>query len=194
MPPLFTFSGEPSSFGITCLVHLRGVYVWLLQPRWLIIAMSNPEFSFLIWDSKKWASSISKGFPCGSADEESACSVGDLGSIPGLGRSPGEGKSHWSKPTPVFWPGESHSQWGHKELDKSEWLSLSFLSLSILKNYKRANIHIVLGQKARCRMFWRAPHDLFPSLVNVKYTIHQLFGKRRTKYWYHSVGIQMRVY
>ena len=32
------------------------------------------------------------GFPCGSAGRESACNVGDLGSIPGLGRSPGEGK------------------------------------------------------------------------------------------------------
>ena len=32
-------------------------------------------------------------FPCGSADKESACNSGDLGSIPGLGRSPGEGKS-----------------------------------------------------------------------------------------------------
>ena len=32
------------------------------------------------------------GFPCGSADKESACYVGDLGSIPGLGRFPGEGK------------------------------------------------------------------------------------------------------
>ena len=32
------------------------------------------------------------GFPCGSAGGESACNVGDLGSIPGLGRSPGEGK------------------------------------------------------------------------------------------------------
>ena len=31
------------------------------------------------------------GFPCGSAGKESACNAGDLGSIPGLGRSPGEG-------------------------------------------------------------------------------------------------------
>ena len=31
------------------------------------------------------------GFPGGSAGKESTCSVGDLGSIPGLGRSPGEG-------------------------------------------------------------------------------------------------------
>ena len=34
------------------------------------------------------------GFPCGSADKESACDVGDLGSIPGLGRSPGEGNGN----------------------------------------------------------------------------------------------------
>ena len=32
------------------------------------------------------------GFPCGSAGKESTCNVGDLGSIPGLGRSPREGK------------------------------------------------------------------------------------------------------
>ena len=52
-------------------------------------------------------------FPRGSAGKESACSVGDLGSISGLGRSPGE----------VFWPGELHGQrslagyspWGRKE-------------------------------------------------------------------------------
>ena len=30
------------------------------------------------------------GFPCGSAGKESSCNVGDLGSIPGLERSPGE--------------------------------------------------------------------------------------------------------
>ena len=29
--------------------------------------------------------------PCGSADKESACNAGDLGLIPGLGRSPGGG-------------------------------------------------------------------------------------------------------
>ena len=38
--------------------------------------------------------SIFLGFPCGSAGKESACNAGDLGSIPGLGRSPGEGKGY----------------------------------------------------------------------------------------------------
>ena len=35
-----------------------------------------------------------EGFPCGSAGKESACNVGDLGLIPGLGRSPGEGRGN----------------------------------------------------------------------------------------------------
>ena len=34
------------------------------------------------------------GFPCGSAGKESAHNAGDLGSIPGLGRSPGEQKGY----------------------------------------------------------------------------------------------------
>ena len=35
-----------------------------------------------------------EGFPCGSAGKESACNVGDLGSIPGLGRSSREGNGY----------------------------------------------------------------------------------------------------
>ena len=44
--------------------------------------------------------------------------------IPGLGRSPGEGKGYLL----VFWPGEFHglySPWGRKESDTAERLSLS---------------------------------------------------------------------
>ena len=41
-------------------------------------------------------------FPGGSEVKASACKVGDLGSIPGFGKSPGGGQ-----PTPVFLPGES---------------------------------------------------------------------------------------
>ena len=34
------------------------------------------------------------GFPVGSYGKESSCNVGDLGLIPGLGRSPGEGNGY----------------------------------------------------------------------------------------------------
>ena len=46
------------------------------------------------------------GFPGGSAGKESACNVEDLGLVPRLGRSPGEGKQS----TPVFLLGEFHGQ------------------------------------------------------------------------------------
>ena len=35
-----------------------------------------------------------RGFPDGSDSKESVCYVGDLGSIPGLGRSSGEGNGY----------------------------------------------------------------------------------------------------
>ena len=63
-------------------------------------------------------------FPCGSAGEESACNVGDLGLIPGLERSPGEGKGY-----PLQYSSLENSMvcspWGRKQLDTTERLSLS---------------------------------------------------------------------
>ena len=61
-----------------------------------------------------------KGFPCGLAGKESACNAGDLGSIPGLERSPGEGKGY-----PLQYSGlensmDYYSSWGRKELDTTE--------------------------------------------------------------------------
>ena len=65
-------------------------------------------------------------FPGDSEGKESACSAGDPGSIPGLGRSPGEGKGY---PLQYFGLENSmdsiYSLWGHKELDTTERLSLS---------------------------------------------------------------------
>ena len=66
------------------------------------------------------------GFPCGSAGKESAYDIGDLGSIPGLGRSRGEGKGYpprYSGHGLVFWPGELHglySPWSCKESNTTE--------------------------------------------------------------------------
>ena len=68
------------------------------------------------------------GFLCGSAVKESTCNVGNLGSIPGMGRSPREGNGY----PPVFWTGEFHpSPWGGKESDTTEWLSLSQMCVCV---------------------------------------------------------------
>ena len=48
-----------------------------------------------------------RGFPGGLDSKEFNCNVGDLGLIPGLGRSPGGGGGGGAwQPTPVFLPGE----------------------------------------------------------------------------------------
>ena len=47
------------------------------------------------WERQRWERDLVSGFfPGGAANKEPAWNAGDLGSIPGLGRSPGEGKSN----------------------------------------------------------------------------------------------------
>ena len=46
------------------------------------------------WRRKQLPTPVFLGFPCDSAGKESACNAGDLGSIPGLGRSPDEGNCY----------------------------------------------------------------------------------------------------
>ena len=46
------------------------------------------------WRREKLPTPVFLGFPCGSAGKESARYAGDLGSIPGLRKSLGEGKGY----------------------------------------------------------------------------------------------------
>ena len=61
-------------------------------------AMQETPVQFLVgkilWRRDRSPTPVFFGFPCGSAGKESACNVGDLGSIPGLRRSPGKGKGY----------------------------------------------------------------------------------------------------
>ena len=62
--------------------------------------------------------SYTSSFPSGLEVKGSACNVGDLGSIPRSGRSPGEGKGY-----PLQYSGLENSMdspWGHKESDTTE--------------------------------------------------------------------------
>src|SRR5574337_1295379 len=77
------------------------------------------------------------GFPGGSDGKESAHIEGDLGSIPELGRSPGEGNGY-----PLQYSvmensrGEFHglySPWGQNESDTTECLSLSLTPFYVVK-------------------------------------------------------------
>ena len=58
-------------------------------------AMQDSQFDSwvrkIFWRRDRLPTPVFLGFPGGSAGKESARNAGDLGSIPGLGRSPGEG-------------------------------------------------------------------------------------------------------
>ena len=56
------------------------------------------------WRRERLPTSVFLGFPGVSAGKESTCNGGDLGSIPGLGRSAGEGKGY-----PLQYPGLENS-------------------------------------------------------------------------------------
>ena len=79
------------------------------------------------WRRDRLPTPVFLGFPCGSDDKESACKAGDLGSIPGLGRSPG--KATHSTILPGEFHGQrslaGHSPRGRKESDTTERLSTS---------------------------------------------------------------------
>ena len=94
--------------GVTISLHRRrgGEKKLPVWPGWaslVVQLVKNPPAMWETWvQSLGWEDPLEKrklptpvflGFPCDLAGKESACNTGDLGSIPGLGRSPGEGKA-----------------------------------------------------------------------------------------------------
>ena len=87
-------------------------------------AMQENPVQFLGWDDllerrDRPPTPVFLGFPGGSAGKESACNVGDLGLVPGLGRSPGEGNGY-----PLQYSGQENSM-DYTVLDMTEQLSQS---------------------------------------------------------------------
>ena len=103
-----------------------------------------------------------EGFPGGSNDKESSCNAGDLGSIPGLGRSPGEGEGY-----PLQYSGLESSK-GRKELDKTERLSLpsntNNPTYNFLKTYKGLSSVEVVN---KCKFLSRPPDSLASGNISV---------------------------
>ena len=60
-----------------------------MQETWF-----DPWVRKILWRRERLYTPVFLGFPGGSGGKESACSVGDLVSTPGLGRSPGKGKGY----------------------------------------------------------------------------------------------------
>ena len=68
---------------------------------------------------------IVQDFPDSSVGKESTCNAGDLGSIPGSGRSPGEGKGYPFQYSGLENSMDCISPWDGRESDITEQLSFS---------------------------------------------------------------------
>ena len=106
------------------------------------------------------------GFPGGSAGKESACNTGDLGSIPGLRRSPGGGHANPLQYSCLENPhGQrclvGYSQWGCKKSDRTEWLSIYVYILEYYSAIKKKEIVLFLAT-------WIDLEIIIPSEVSQK--------------------------
>ena len=85
----------------------------------------DPWVEKIPWRKELLPTPVFMAFPGRSYGKDSACNAGDLGSIPGLGRSPGVG--HGNPPqysclenTPRQRSLAGYGPWGRKELDTTE--------------------------------------------------------------------------
>ena len=71
---------------------------------------------------------VIQGLPPWLNSKKSICNAEDTGSIPGLGRSPGEGNGYLLQYSCLenSMDRRVYSPWGHKELVTAEWLSLCY--------------------------------------------------------------------
>ena len=101
--------------------HTRRVLLLYFQSTYLFISV----FHFLL------------GFPDSSVGKESACNAGDLGLIPGLGRSPGEGKDYRLQYSGLENSMDCIVHGVAKELDTAEWLSLPVISSKVFNRIEK---------------------------------------------------------
>ena len=78
-----------------------------------------------------------KGFPGGSDGKESACKAGDLGSVPGSGRSPGEAKGY-----PLQYSCLDNF------MDKGAWQAIVHGVTKSQTQLSDFHFHLLLGKKA----------------------------------------------
>ena len=100
MPP-----GSACAISIICKSQIRDTRSFVILPShefesqargWELVSQSVSEGPSLTASTDRTlvSTSHSLDFLCGSPCKESACNAQDLGLIPGLGRSPGEGKGY----------------------------------------------------------------------------------------------------
>ena len=84
------------------------------------------SYTWVLKNSKYYSTTCSMGFPGGSAGKESTCNAGDLGSIPGSGRFPGEGNGNPLQYSCLENPMDGGAWWAPVHgVTKSRWTRMS---------------------------------------------------------------------
>ena len=109
------------------------------------------------WRRDRLPTPVFLGFSCGSAGKESAHSVGDLGLIPGLGRSPGEGKGNLLQYSGLRIPWTVQSM-GLQRVGY-DWVTFTFYTpewASYIRIYWWATSYhqFTAGEQGRCHITW----------------------------------------
>ena len=123
--------------------------------KWYSNEEVGPDQGFFKAEDDNTVLCLSYGFPGSSDGKESTCNVGDLGSIPGLGRSPGGGHGNPLQYSCLENPhGQrslaGYSPWGHKESDMTERPSTQHMPKLIEKINRERN----LTTKKRREICW----------------------------------------
>ena len=93
--PFLLASGNHQS--VICIYEPDFIYIYIYTHTHTHTHMYMYLHSWvrkICWRRDRLPTSVFLGFPGGLAGKESTCNAGDLGSIPGLGRSPGEGNGY----------------------------------------------------------------------------------------------------
>ena len=99
---------------------MRCYLIYSVDKPWI-----NSWVGKISWRRVKLSTPVFLDFPGGSDGKESACNSGDLGSVPGLGISPGGGHGNLLQYCCLENPRGQRSlagycPWGHKVLDMTE--------------------------------------------------------------------------
>ena len=125
--------------------------------------------------------------PCFSAGKESTCNAGDLGLIPGLGRSPGEAKGY-----PLQYSGlensMDYSPWGCKESDMTERLSVHFCLFFSWENWSSENL-ITLMRITESELRLEPKSLLSQTCPNIAWHEKRLWKTQRRIIYYYVVNV-----
>ena len=131
------------------------------------------------------------GFPGGSEVKASACNTGDLGSVPGLGRSPGEGNGNPLQYSCLKNPMDGEAWWATIHGVAKSWTRLSdFTSLHFYLLF-RFSLHWWAKKKVILRsVIVFVDFSIEHSKIIYNYTQYKLYWKYRL-FWRHSASAEL---